>query len=106
MRAAAPQPDGDGQYMHYLTKWMVALNRMGVARGDSRYNDLAIQLAKGVHRHFVYAAPGGELHMYWKMSIDLRRPAVFSEGNLDPFDCLATYKLLQEHAARRGVCFA
>jgi hypothetical protein len=34
--------------------------------------------------------------MHWKMSIDLRRPMVLSEGNLDPFDGLATYKLLQE----------
>jgi hypothetical protein len=36
--------------------------------------------------------------MHWKMSIDLRRPAVMSEGNLDPFDGFVTYRLLQEHA--------
>ena len=77
----------------------VALNRMALARGEARYNELAIQLAKAVHRHFEWSTPGGGLHMHWKMSIDLRRPAVMSEGNLDPFDCLATYKLLQEHAA-------
>ena len=71
---------------------------MALARGEARYNELAIQLAKAVHRHFVWSTPGGGLHMHWKMSIDLRRPAVMSEGNLDPFDCLATYKLLQEHA--------
>ena len=38
------------------------------------------------------------MHTYWKMSIDLRRPLVMSEGNLDPVDCLAPYKLLQESA--------
>lgn len=30
------------------------------------------------------------------MSIDLSRPAVPSEGNLDPFDCYVTYRLLDE----------
>jgi hypothetical protein len=73
--------------LHYLTKWMarcvlrcrnivactsvarlnslaamlapqVALNRMSLARGEPRYNDLAIQLAKAVHRHFVYETEG------------------------------------------------
>jgi hypothetical protein len=34
--------------------------------------------------------------MYWKMSIDLSKPAVKSEGNLDPFDGYVTYRLLQE----------
>ena len=95
-------PDGDGQYMHYLTKWALALNRLGIARGDDRYNALAVQLLKAAHRHFVWASPGGALHMRWKMSVDLRRPAVLSEGNLDPFDCLATYRLLQEHAPRNS----
>lgn len=34
--------------------------------------------------------------MYWKMSMDLQRPLVRSEGNLDPVDGLATCKLLQQ----------
>ena len=96
-------PDGDGQYMHYLTKWALALNRLGLAVGGdegARYNALGVQLLKAAHRHFVWATPGGALHMRWKMSVDLRTPAVLSEGNLDAFDCLATYRLLQEHAPR------
>lgn len=28
-------PDGDGQYHHYLTIWMFALNRMSVASGHA-----------------------------------------------------------------------
>ena len=91
-------PDGDGQYMHYLTKWALALNRLGVARGCAEHNAAAVTLLKAAHRHFVWATPGGAMHMRWKMSVDLRRPAVLSEGNLDAFDCLATYRLLQEHA--------
>ncbi|GAQ80141.1 hypothetical protein KFL_000470150 [Klebsormidium nitens] len=31
-------PDGDGQYFHYLTKWMFALACMTVASGDPKYN--------------------------------------------------------------------
>jgi hypothetical protein len=30
------------------------------------------------------------------MSIDLSQPAVPSQGNLDPFDCYVTYRLLTE----------
>lgn len=38
--------------------------------------------------------------MYWKMSIDLSRPAVRSMGNLDPYDGLVTCTLLQQAAAK------
>lgn len=31
---------------------------MALACGETHYNDLAIQLAKAVHRHFVWATPG------------------------------------------------
>ena len=36
--------------------------------------------------------------MYWKMSIDLSRPAVSSMGNLDPYDGLVICTLLQQAA--------
>ena len=32
------------------------------------------------------------------MSIDLSQPAVPSQGNLDPFDCCVTYRLLDEYS--------
>ena len=86
-------PDGDGQYFHYLTKWAFALNRMGLARGDSKYNAWAVDLLAGAHPHFVVGgrgAGGAPLRMYWKVSVDMMRPAVPSEGNLDPFDGLIT----------------
>jgi hypothetical protein len=38
--------------------------------------------------------------MYWKMSIDLSRPAVRSMGNLDPYDGLVTCTMLQQAAAK------
>ena len=51
-----------------------------------------------VHHHFVVRGDGGAAPpcMVWKASIDLSRPLVPSEGNLDPFDGLVTCRLLQQ----------
>ncbi|KAH7623742.1 hypothetical protein NADE_008560 [Nannochloris sp. 'desiccata'] len=93
-------PDGDGQYYHYITRWAFALNRMSLARNDAKYNNWAVELLKAVHPHFVYRTSGGGVpKMYWKISIDMKRPMVPSEGNLDPFDGLITVRLLQNTAA-------
>lgn len=94
--------DGDGQYFHYLTVWMFALNRMAVASGERWYNDQAVSLARAVFPHFVSNSAAARPRMFWKMSMDLSRPLVMSEGNLDPIDGYVTYKLLQETAAEGG----
>eukprot|EP00611_Tribonema_gayanum_P007688 TRINITY_DN1711_c0_g1_i1.p1 TRINITY_DN1711_c0_g1~~TRINITY_DN1711_c0_g1_i1.p1 ORF type:complete len:396 (-),score=90.35 TRINITY_DN1711_c0_g1_i1:907-2094(-) len=86
-------PDGDGQYFHYLTKWMFALMRMSEARGDDKYLKWAVEMAQAVHPRFVNMHLG---RMHWKMSIDLERPLVPSEGHLDPLDGLVTYRLLHD----------
>ncbi len=86
--------NGDGQYYHYLTKWMFALNRMGKVTGEKHYNDWGVDLAKSIHPHFVKNVHGS-LRMFWKMSIDLQRPLVNSEGGLDPYDGYAMYRILQ-----------
>jgi hypothetical protein len=92
--------DRDGQYYHYLTKWMHALNRMTKVTGDFTYNRWAIELAKTAHTKFVYAPPsGGQKRMYWKMSIDLSYPLVTSMGLHDPLDGLVTYNQLEATAA-------
>jgi len=90
-----PSGDGDGQYHHYLTIWMFALNRMSLAARDPHYNDLAIELAKAVHPRFVRDRDAERPRMCWKMSVDLSRPMVRSEGNLDPIDGYVVYSLLQ-----------
>ena len=88
--------DRDGQYYHYLTKWMHALNRVSRVTGDSNYNTLAIELAKTAHDRFTYMPPsGGRKRMYWKMSIDLSHPLVESMGQHDPLDGLITYSQIQ-----------
>ena len=41
--------DQDGQYYHYLTKWMHALNRVSQVSGNPSYLRWAIELAQAVH---------------------------------------------------------
>uniref|UniRef100_A0A914VG78 Uncharacterized protein n=1 Tax=Plectus sambesii TaxID=2011161 RepID=A0A914VG78_9BILA len=87
----------DGQYYHYLTKWMFALNRMSLATKEQHFNAWAVDLVKAVHPHFVQTV-NGRLRMFWKMSIDLSQPLVPSEGGLDPYDGYVTYRLLQDYS--------
>ncbi|MDH5816554.1 MAG: hypothetical protein QE164_07250 [Candidatus Nezhaarchaeota archaeon] len=88
----------DGQYYHYLTKWMHALNRVYRATSNPTYIVWAIELAKTAHRAFVYTDSKGRKRMYWKMSIDLSRPLVPSMGLHDPLDGLITYMELAFNA--------
>jgi hypothetical protein len=92
--------DRDGQYFHYLTKWMQALNRVGRVTGNPSYNHWAIELAKTAHARFTYRpAPGSQKRMYWKMSIDLSHPLAPSMGHHDPLDGFITYNELQASLA-------
>ena len=88
--------DADGQYHHYLTIWMFALNRMSIASRNVWYNNQAISLAEAIHPHFMINRNSQRPRMFWKMSIDLQRPLVTSEGNLDPIDGYVILNLLQE----------
>lgn len=91
--------DRDGQYYHYLTKWMHALNRVSRVSGDLTYNRWAMELAKTAHASFTYRPSAGDpKRMYWKMSIDLSYPLVSAMGQHDPLDGLITYQALQATA--------
>ena len=90
----------DGQYYHYLTKWMHALNRVSQVIGNTVYNLWAIELAKKAHSSFIYEAPNGKKRIYWKMSIDLSRPLVTSMGQHDPLDGFVVYSELQAYAPK------
>lgn len=93
--------DRDGQYYHYLTKWMHALNRVSQFTGDSIYNRWAIELAKTAHAMFTYVpSSGNRKRMYWKMSIDLSYPLVSTMGHHDPLDGFITYLQLQTTATK------
>jgi len=93
--------DRDGQYFHYLTQWMHALDCVSLVTGDPTYNRWALELAKTAHGRFTYRPHGGkEKRMYWKMSIDLSYPLVSSMGHHDPLDGLITYCGLQAAAGK------
>jgi hypothetical protein len=91
----------DGQYFHYLTKWMHALDCLARVTGNSLYNRWALELAKAAHARFAYTpVTGGPKRLYWKMSIDLSYPLVASMGQHDPLDGLITYMQLQTTAGK------
>jgi hypothetical protein len=80
----------DGQYYHYLTKWMHALCCVSRGIDNPAYAAWAAELAGRAHEAFCYTDSGGDKRMYWKMSIDLSRPQVASMGHHDPLDGLIT----------------
>jgi len=95
----------DGQYYHYLTKWMHALNRVSQITRNPSYNQWAIELAKTSHARFTYKPPLSERKsMYWKMSIDLSRPLISSMGQHDPLDGFVTYNHLQAVTSKYDEC--
>lgn len=86
--------DQDGQYLHYVTKWMHALSRASAVTGDERFGLWAAELAKAAHHGFSHTV-GGRRRYYWKMSIDLSRPLVTSSGHHDPLDAYITYNEIE-----------
>jgi hypothetical protein len=92
--------DRDGQYFHYLTKWMHALDQASRAGDEPRLNLWARELAQSAHDAFIYLpATSPTPHMHWKMSIDLSRPLVASMGQHDPLDGYVTAVQLRATAA-------
>jgi hypothetical protein len=92
--------DRDGQYFHYLGKWMHCLDQAARATGETRYNVWARELAATAYRAFTYRPPGGgSPRMHWKMSVDLSRALVPSMGQHDPLDGYVTCLQLQATAA-------
>jgi hypothetical protein len=80
--------DRDGQYFHYLTKWMHALDQVTRSTQQPRFNAWARELARSAFDAFTYlpSPAWGPRRMHWKMSIDLTRALVPSMGQHDPLD--------------------
>lgn len=76
----------DGQYFHYLTRWMQALLRAWYETKEDKFATWAAELAEASAAFVIDS--GTRLRMYWKMSIDLSRPLVASMGAHDPLDGL------------------
>ena len=94
--------DRDGQYFHYLTKWMHALDQMSRYTHRPVFNTWARELATTAHRAFTRGRPGEE-RMIWKASIDLSRALVGSMGQHDPLDGVVTSLQLDATAEALGV---
>lgn len=92
-------PDADGQYHHYLTLWLFALNRVAMASGDNTYNDLAISLARAIHQNFLVDRMT-QPRLMSKMAVDMSRPLVASQRNLDPVAGYMMCRLLQATAQK------
>jgi len=84
--------DRDGQYFHYLTKWMHALRQVSKVTGDKTYIGWACELGKVAYRQFCRRSADGSIAgLYWKMSVDLTYPVVSSMGHHDPLDGYVTF---------------
>ena len=83
--------DRDGQYFHYLTKWMHALCQAAFLVGDaSRW---AVELGSAAFHGFARRFGSGQVvGVYWKMSTDLSRPLVPSSGLHDALDGSTTFR--------------
>jgi hypothetical protein len=75
--------DRDGQYFHYLTRWIHALVRVYETTGEAKYVQWADQLYGVAHDAFLDESG---TRMVWKRSVDLKRVLVPSMGQHDPLD--------------------
>jgi hypothetical protein len=88
--------DRDGQYFHYLTKWMHALCRAAVISGHPAHAEQALELAEVAFQRFAHRyASGKVVGIYWKMSTDLSRPLTLAMGLHDALDGLVTFREVQ-----------
>ena len=76
----------DGQYFHYISRWINALLLAGKETGEHKYALWAAELMQAGGKFI--NTDGGNLRMYWKMSIDLSRPLVPVMGAHDPLEGL------------------
>ena len=66
--------DRDGQYFHYLTKWMHALCRAAFVTSDADYVAQALELGAAAFNGFTQRSASGDVvGIYWKMSTDPAR---------------------------------
>jgi hypothetical protein len=93
--------DRDGQYFHYLTKWMHALCQTSLIEAKPAYARWAGELASAAYQGFgaASASDRGLIGIYWKLSTDLSRPLVFAMGSHDVLDGFITFREVQNAMA-------
>ena len=81
--------DRDGQYFHYLTRWLEALGHAADVLGEPLHRRHAAELAATVLPPFLRRdGSGAPIGITWKMSVDLTRPQV---SGINPHDALDGY---------------
>ena len=93
---SAKEWERDGQYFHYLTRWMDALAFCARELSDDHYARWAARLCQRAASAFVVRSDG-MLSMNWKMSIDLTWPQVETMGAHDPLEGYLCAKELEEN---------
>lgn len=91
----------DGQYFHYLVKWMHALDRLARATGEAGWCVHGAALARAACAGFLVRDPDGP-RLVWKTSVDLSRAVVDSSGLHDAVGGLVACLLLHESMAALG----
>lgn len=74
----------DGQYYHYITRWVSALIQTNHETGEDKYGRWAAELLEVSHKFMDDSEEPRRL--FWKMSTDLSRPLVDSMGAHDPLE--------------------
>ena len=93
--------DRDGQYFHYLTKWIHALCQAAFATNNFEYALWAVELGEAAFKGFARGSELGRVvGVYWKMSTDLSRPLVPATGLHDVLDGLITFREAQHALAK------
>eukprot|EP01080_Neovahlkampfia_damariscottae_P007809 gene7809-12282_t len=91
-------PDRDGQYFHYLSKWVYALNEIG--KFIPQYHDEAVKTIKDIHPHFYVPHRG----IIWKMKEDLSGIYEgYGFGGLDHYDAFVTYRQIDENSLGKEI---
>jgi hypothetical protein len=87
--------DREGQYFHYLTKWMDALRLAAADLRQPHYQTQAVELAEAAYACFLQRSrTGAPQGLAWKMSIDLSRPLVSDQSPHDLLDGYVTFRSL------------
>lgn len=76
----------DGQYFHYITRWVNALLMANQETDTPQYAVWAAELLQASEK-FVDKS-SGRIRMYWKMSVDFSRPLISNMGAHDPLEGL------------------
>jgi len=96
--------DREGQYWHYLTKWMDALSRAGARLDEPRRQAEAVELARAAFPRFLRRSASGEpIGLAWKMDVALTRPQVAGVSPHDALDGYVTFRWLGRTGADAGL---